>query len=201
MTEEYKIEAKSFVIPVSEERIMLKSLKYTLYASGLAKETDTKILNKGSDIDNVSGGGWASLVIDNKEKRIILCGCQEETKNSRMELMAIIQGLKWILSEYDEKVRRHVQITLITDSVYAINCIREWIPAWKSSNFEMRPNADLLIILNDLLEQTNIDTKSNIIWNPKNANECMRLVSKLALEQKSEIGNNKNSSCDEVKVN
>lgn len=188
MTEE--IEAKSFVVPVSDERRKLMSLKYTLYCNSTVNDIDDTVFTNSEQHKVVADGGWSCLVIDNKEKRMILCGKQTETTNYRMQITAVIQGLKWILAEYDTTVRKYVQIQIYTDSVLVVNFLRDWINVWKREDNTIdptRPNADLLSELSLLIAQINFDAKTNLSWLPKDANETMKQLLKFA-------GNAKNDS-------
>ena len=51
-----------------------------------------KIYTDGSCLENPGNGGWAAIIIINKEKKII-SGNQKNTTNNRMELLAPIEAL------------------------------------------------------------------------------------------------------------
>lgn len=163
---------KSFVVPISEETRRLKRLKYRLYTDGNKKG------NKGC---------WAACSIDAKEKTFYTYGIREVEKETeeivfcdhRMELISIIEGLKWILSSFDEETQKHVQIQVYSDSVYAINLAREWIGLWAESRFENRPNKDLILELESLLDKAQI----NFEWCSQGNNEWMMECKRLTLEQ------------------
>jgi ribonuclease HI len=52
-----------------------------------------------------------------------LCGGEMMTTNNRMELMAVIEGLK--------ALKRTCEIAIYTDSVYVQKGMTEWIHAWR----------------------------------------------------------------------
>jgi ribonuclease HI len=163
---------KSFVVPISDETRRLKRLKFRLYTDGNKKQ------NKGC---------WSACSIDTKEKTFYTYGVQtcEDTSecttycDHRMELISIIEGLKWILSSFDEETQKHVQIQVYSDSVYAINLAREWIGLWSESKFENRPNKDLCLELESLLEKAQIKFE----WCSQDGNEWMKECKRLSLEQ------------------
>lgn len=72
--------------------------------------TDGSCLNNGSQS---AQGGW-SVVIENEVKQLRLSGRESATTNQRMELKAIIEGLKSIKAT-------HKEIHVYTDSAYAKN--------------------------------------------------------------------------------
>ncbi len=113
-----------------------------------------EIYTDGACLGNPGPGGWAALIIDNNQERI-LSGNNEMTTNNRMELLAVIKAL--------ETINHHLEITIYTDSKYVINGITSWIKNWKnndwkSSNKTPVKNIDLWKIL-DVNSQ-----KQNIKW-------------------------------------
>ena len=81
-----------------------------------------KIYTDGSCLENPGNGGWAAIIIINKEKKII-SGNQKNTTNNRMELLAPIEALKTL--------EINSEIEIITDSKYVKLGITEWINNWK----------------------------------------------------------------------
>lgn len=53
-----------------------------------------KIFTDGSCLGNPGPGGWAAIILD--EKQIILKGGEGYTTNNRMEMTAILEALKWL---------------------------------------------------------------------------------------------------------
>jgi ribonuclease HI len=146
---------KQFVIPISEEKRRLKDLKYTLYTDGSCNNAGNK------------NGGWAVYIIDPNENVWLISGSARETTSNRMEMTAIIEGLQWILEKYDLDIKKHVKITLFSDSTYCVNSIRDWMKDWRKNAFTGRPNSDLLLILDSLITECNLIPK----WVPRNSNE------------------------------
>ena len=113
--------------------------------------TDGACPNNGSEF---SSGGWAA-VLEGGEKQLRISGHESPTTNNRMELMAILQGLKAINAEA-------ARVTLFTDSAYARNGCKTWRHTWKrkgwrKSNNKPVENIDLWRQIDALLERHDVD--------------------------------------------
>ena len=111
-----------------------------------------KIYTDGSCLENPGNGGWAAIIIINKEK-IIIYGNQKNTTNNRMELLAPIEALKTL--------EINSEIEIITDSKYVKLGITEWINnwkknGWKTANKKEVKNIELWKELDSLVENFNI---------------------------------------------
>ena len=97
------------------------------------------IYTDGACRGNPGPGGWGVVLrYDAHEKH--LSGYMAETTNNRMELMAVIEGLK--------ALREACDIDVTTDSQYVRKGITEWIEqwkrrGWKTSNKKPVKNRDL----------------------------------------------------------
>jgi len=111
-----------------------------------------KLYTDGACKGNPGIGGWGVLVkTENQHKE--LSGFSKSTTNNRMELMAVIEGLKTI--ESDE------EIIITTDSQYVKNGINLWIKNWKKNGWKTaskKPvkNKDLWIKLDSLVQNKSI---------------------------------------------
>lgn len=76
---------------------------------------------------NPGRGGWGVYAI-NGVKETELWGGESQTTNNRMELMAVIEGLKTLDSGTEVKV--------VTDSQYVIKGINEWMDNWKKRGWK-----------------------------------------------------------------
>ena len=162
---------KQFVLPISEEKRKLKELKYELYTDGSCDNIGTK------------HGGWAAYIIDPNKDRWLISGSAFDTTSNRMELTAIIEGLEWILSKYDDKIRKHVKIYLHSDSRYGVNLIKEWMKKWTEEGFASRPNHDLLLVLNKWSNVCQLHSN----WIPRNSCDSSTLCDKTANERRLEL--------------
>ncbi len=80
------------------------------------------IYTDGACLGNPGPGGWAAVLV--RPGGVTEIGGREEsTTNNRMELRAAIEGLR--RAEPGERVR------VVTDSVYLLKGISDWIHGWK----------------------------------------------------------------------
>lgn len=85
------------------------------------------IYTDGACSGNPGPGGWAAiLVYGDHEKE--LTGCEAETTNNRMEMMAAIAALEALKSACD--------IDVYTDSTYVQKGMTEWIKGWKARGWK-----------------------------------------------------------------
>lgn len=71
---------------------------------------------------NPGVGGWGALMRYGDHDKS-LCGGEANTTNNRMELLAVIEGLK--------ALNRGCAVRVHTDSQYVQKGISEWMPNWK----------------------------------------------------------------------
>ena len=94
-----------------------------------------KIYTDGSCIGNPGKGGWAAIIITDKEKKII-SGKQDTATNNQMELLAPIKALK--------EISIKSKIEIFTDSQYVKTGITEWIINWKKNGWRTANKKDVL---------------------------------------------------------
>ncbi|MCV3769471.1 MAG: ribonuclease HI [Wolbachia pipientis] len=116
--------------------------KVTIYADGACS-------------GNPGRGGWAVIVLFKDYKKNIY-GREENTTNNKMELTAVINGLKVL--------KFSCSISLYTDSFYVKNGITKWIGkwkinGWKTSNRKLVKNIDLWKELDNAASQHEINWK------------------------------------------
>jgi ribonuclease HI len=88
----------------------------------------------GSSLGNPGPGGYGVILrYGNREKE--LTGGEPMTTNNRMELMAVIEGLKALKEPCD--------VTIYSDSSYVVNGINEWLEGWIKRNFKKVKNPEL----------------------------------------------------------
>jgi ribonuclease HI len=89
-------------------------------------EAKIEIYTDGSCLGNPGKGGWgAVLLYKNHEKKI--SGKEDNTTNNRMELRAVIEGLKTL--------KKSSKIVVYTDSKYVMEGIQSWIKGWKKNGW------------------------------------------------------------------
>ena len=108
-------------------------------------------------------------------------GCEPQTTNNRMEIMAAIQGLK--------AIKETCAVEIVTDSNYLKNGITQWIHGWKRNGWmtkDRKPvvNQDLWIELDNQVQRH----KTQWSWTKGHAshednNRCDELATTAALKQ------------------
>ena len=119
------------------------------------KSNIIKLYTDGACKGNPGIGGWGVLVNTENEQRE-LSGFSENTTNNRMELVAVIEGLKFI--------EPNMEIIITTDSQYVKNGINQWIINWKRNGWKTaskKPvkNKDLWVELDSLVQNKQIKWK------------------------------------------
>lgn len=98
---------------------------------------DVTIHTDGACAGNPGIGGYGAILVYGENEKVVR-GFAKAATNNRMELMAIVEGLK--------ALRKPCNVIALTDSMYLIKCFRhdeEWLL------MENRPNRDLWQILLD----------------------------------------------------
>ena len=113
------------------------------------------VYTDGSCLGNPGNGGWAFLIVGDKN----ICyrtGFELNTTNNQMELVAVIKALEF-LTEFRD-------ISINTDSNYVKQGITTWIINWKKNNWKTSrkqpvKNKELWERLDEL------NLSKNINWN------------------------------------
>jgi len=88
----------------------------------------------GSALGNPGPGGYAAILrFGDKEREI--CGGEIHTTNNRMELLAVIEGLR--------ALKEPCSVNIISDSSYVVKGINEWLEGWVKRDFKKVKNPDL----------------------------------------------------------
>jgi len=85
------------------------------------------IVTDGACIGNPGPGGWA-CILRYKEHCRELSGNEPNTTNNRMELRAVIEGLR--------AVKEACHVVVKTDSQYLRDGITKWIHRWKQEGWQ-----------------------------------------------------------------
>lgn len=98
-----------------------------------------EIFTDGACKGNPGPGGWGALLRMGKHEKE-LAGAAPDTTNNRMEMMAVIEGLKALIEP--------CAVDLYSDSKYVIDGITKWVEGWQRRgwvNASKKPvrNADL----------------------------------------------------------
>ena len=134
-----------------------------------------KIYTDGASRGNPGPGGFGVILMSGKHRREISKGFRLTT-NNRMELMAVIEGLKALK-------KKELPVTIYSDSQYVVKAIMEkWLDNWIRTDFKGgKKNRDLWNEYYDLSRHFNIKLE----WvrghanNPYN-NHCDKLATEAA---------------------
>ncbi len=90
-------------------------------ASPITLVTDGACSANGRD---GSRGGWAAILSDPRGAEVVLTGGEAPSTNNRMELMAVLEGLR--------AAPEGSEVVLVTDSTYVANAISKgWLASWQ----------------------------------------------------------------------
>jgi len=95
---------------------------------------EVTLYGDGSSLGNPGPGGYGGILEYNGIIKKF-SGANEKTTNNRMELLAVIEGLKLL----KEPCRVHV----ISDSKYVVDAINSWLANWIKKEFKNVKNVDL----------------------------------------------------------
>lgn len=87
----------------------------------------TELFTDGSFNHQTKKGGYAILIKSAKGKYLLNQTKIQNKDNNLVELLAVIEGLKYLIDE--------IKVRVVTDSQYVIKGITEWLPLWKINNF------------------------------------------------------------------
>ena len=138
------------------------------------------VVTDGSCLGNPGPGGWAYVIRFGDHKREAW-GCEIQTTNNRMELMAAIRGLR--------ALKEPCEVALTLDSEYVKNGITKWIAGWKKNGWKTAAKKDVLN--KDLWQQLEAEVNRHKMqweWTKGHAdhednNRCDELAQRAAREQ------------------
>jgi ribonuclease HI len=85
------------------------------------------LFTDGACSGNPGPGGWAAILRSGHHETEIFGG-EPQTTNNRMELMAVIEGLR--------KLKRGVAVAIYTDSRYVMDGAAKWLIGWKAKGWK-----------------------------------------------------------------
>ena len=139
------------------------------------KLTKVVIYTDGACSGNPGPGGWAAILMAGGATKE-LCGGEESTTNNRMELLAVINGLK--------ALKRPCEVDLYSDSAYVINAfLQNWIGKWVKNGWRNSAKAEV----------ANVD-----LWKELYALSSVHKIN--FIKVKGHADNEYNNRCDELAV-
>jgi ribonuclease HI len=91
----------------------------------------------GACTGNPGPGGWGYILRDpqsGREKEE--SGADPQTTNNRMELTAVIEGLR--------ALRKPSRVRVVSDSQYVVNGLKEWLDGWKARGWRKADKSPVL---------------------------------------------------------
>ena len=86
-----------------------------------------ELFTDGACSGNPGPGGWGAILKSGPHESE-LSGGEAHTTNNRMELMAVIEGLR--------AIKKPSQVAIYTDSKYVMDGARSWIIGWKKRGWK-----------------------------------------------------------------
>ena len=107
------------------------------------------IYTDGAASGNPGPGGYGVVLESSAGHRKELSGGFRKTTNNRMELLAVIVGLRELKST-------EVAVTVVSDSKYVVDAINKgWLRSWVKKGFKDKKNPDLWRLMIPLLDKYN----------------------------------------------
>jgi ribonuclease HI len=114
------------------------------------------IFTDGGCQPNPGPGGWATILKSGPHTKTLSGGCRRTT-NNRMELRAVIEGLRALR-------KPGLMVRIVSDSRYVTESIsRRWLERWAANRFRkadgLRENADLWLEVRELMQTHKVSTQ------------------------------------------
>lgn len=101
----------------------------------MAVISEVTIYTDGACSGNPGPGGWAAILMAGGAKKE-MSGGERDTTNNRMELMAVIEGLK--------ALKRPCKVDIYSDSAYVVNAFEQnWIGKWVKNGWRNSAKAEV----------------------------------------------------------
>ena len=126
-----------------------------------------RIFTDGSCSSNPGPGGWAAVFELDGECRAIV-GNDVKTTNNRMELRAVIEAVRRVMSRKVKALRHVEDYQIHSDSAYVVNAINKgWLAGWRSRGWrndrgEKTKNKDMweeLVTLLDMAKAAGVNVE------------------------------------------
>jgi ribonuclease HI len=92
------------------------------------------LYSDGSSLGNPGAGGYCAI-LEYKGNEKVVSGGEPDTTNNRMELKAVIEGIK--------SLKEPCEVYIVSDSSYVVKGINEWLSGWIRKDFKKVKNPDL----------------------------------------------------------
>ncbi len=92
------------------------------------------LFSDGSSLGNPGPGGYCAI-LRYKDHEKVISGGEPHTTNNRMELKAVIEGLK--------ALKEPCIVEIYSDSTYVVQAINKWLESWIKKGFKNVKNPEL----------------------------------------------------------
>ena len=92
------------------------------------------LFSDGSSLGNPGPGGYCAI-LRYKDHEKVISGGEPHTTNNRMELKAVIEGLK--------ALKEPCIVEIYSDSTYVVQAINKWLDGWIKKGFKNVKNPEL----------------------------------------------------------
>lgn len=120
----------------------------------------TGVFTDGSSEGNPGPGGWGVVLVVDGQVVAQDYGSEPHTTNNRMELTAMIVGLKMIPADTPTDV--------YTDSELVVNILTKWAEGWKARGWKKKSSGPIanLELVKEAYELARSKPNANIRWIP-----------------------------------
>ena len=96
---------------------------------------EVALYTDGACSGNPGAGGYCAILIYKGIEKVV-CGSERETTNNRMELLAVINGLK--------ALKEKCAVKIYSDSQYVVDAFNKgWLTEWVSKNWRTAGKSDV----------------------------------------------------------
>ena len=143
------------------------------------RQAEVHLFTDGACSGNPGPGGWAFVLRHLASgKTMEKAGAVWDTTNNRMELQAVIEGLR--------QLTRPTHVHIVTDSAYVMNGVTQWMKGWKSRGWQRKTSSGLKPVKNvDLWQELDVLQATHTVTFEK---------------VKGHSGHPENERCDELAV-
>lgn len=107
---------------------------------------EVELYTDGACSGNPGPGGWAFILRDLKTgKELTGSGGESNSTNNRMEILAVVNGLK--------ALKKSCRVRLYSDSKYVLQGLQEWMAGWKRNGWKRKEGRKLAELKNAELWQ------------------------------------------------
>ncbi|MGA1077759.1 MAG: ribonuclease H family protein [Nitriliruptoraceae bacterium] len=124
---------------------------------GAPASPDDGVFTDGSATPNPGPGGWGAVRVVGGAVVAEAAGADPDTTNNRMELTALIEGIRL--------VPEGTPAVLYSDSQLAVRTVNEWAPAWEARGWRRsRGPVENLDLVRALVEALRARPELEVAW-------------------------------------